>query len=201
MPKTWFIWWDSMVVMTSNVNFDRIPILKLCVSTLCTVSQPLNRKITKIGPASEFTFEIISWKYFMTVSGITSRGQNVPQRLLTRKFLLTYREKRGKEKKRGKWSRKEGKSKKGRWKIENARRKSYKMRRGPFCFSLFKTTEICFGSTKMWIFYREKAFHAGKKSGKMALPPLKNMPLMPLMTVYLSFGTGRLTMWLLDMYW
>ena len=31
-------------------------------------------------------------------------------------------------------------------------------------FSLLKTTEICFGSTKMGIFYREKAFHAGKKN-------------------------------------
>ena len=39
-----------------------------------------------------------------------------------------------------------------------------------FCFSLFKATEISFGSTKMGIFYREKAFHAGKKSGKMTLP-------------------------------
>ena len=28
----------------------------------------------------------------------------------------------------------------------------------------------------MGISYREKAFHAGKKSGKMTLPPLKNMP-------------------------
>ena len=37
----------------------------------------------------------------------------------------------------GKWRRKEGKSKKGRWKIENARRKSYKMRRGFFFFFLF----------------------------------------------------------------
>ena len=33
-------------------------------------------------------------------------------------------------------------------------------------FSLFKTTEICFGSTKMGIFYREKEFHAGKKLRK-----------------------------------
>ena len=32
-----------------------------------------------------------------------------------------------------------------------------------FDFSLFKTTEIYFGSTKMGIYYREKAFHAGKK--------------------------------------
>ena len=48
-------------------------------------------------------------------SGVTGGGgglQSVPQRPLTGKFLLTYREKRGKEK-RGKWSRKEGKSKKG----------------------------------------------------------------------------------------
>ena len=32
-----------------------------------------------------------------------------------------------------------------------------------FFLSHFKTTEICFESTKMGIFYREKAFHAGKK--------------------------------------
>ena len=43
-----------------------------------------------------------------------------------------------------------------------------------FCFSLLKTTEICFGSTKMGIFYREKVFHAGKKkSGKMTAPSEK----------------------------
>ena len=33
-----------------------------------------------------------------------------------------------------------------------------------FCFSLLKTTEICFGSTKMGIFCREKASHAGEKN-------------------------------------
>ena len=46
--------------------------------------------------------------------------------------------------------------------------------------SLFKMTKICFGSTKMEIFYREKAFTPGKKSGKMTLPPQKNFPVMPL---------------------
>ena len=93
--------------------------------------------------------------------------------------------------KKGKWSRKEGKSKKGSGKIENGMRKrykSYKMRRGLFffffffffSFSLFKTTEICFGSTNMGTFYCEKAFHAaGKKIGEMTLPPLKNIPLTP----------------------
>ena len=40
-----------------------------------------------------------------------------------------------------------------------------------FCFSLFKTTKICFGSTKMEIFYQEKAFHAGKKIGKNDFAP------------------------------
>ena len=72
--------------------------------------------------------------------------------------------------------------------------KSNKMRRGLFsffflsffffffffCFSLFKTTKICFGSTKMGIFYQEKSFHAGKKSGKITLPPFKSILRKPL---------------------
>ena len=68
---------------------------------------------------------------------------------------------------------------KGKAENENGINKKYKMRRGTFFFllfffSLFKTTEICFGSTKMRIFYLEKAFHAGgKKSGKINLPPQK----------------------------
>ena len=42
-------------------------------------------------------------------------------------------------------------------------------------------TEICFGSIKMEIFYRDKAFHTvKKKSGEMTLPPMKNIPLTPL---------------------
>ena len=40
-----------------------------------------------------------------------------------------------------------------------------------FCFSLLKMTEICFGSTKMGIFYREKTFHAGKKIRKNDFAP------------------------------
>ena len=50
-----------------------------------------------------------------------------------------------------------------------------------FCFSLFETAEICFGSIKIGIFYRQKTNHAsGKKSGEVTLPLLKNIPLMPL---------------------
>ena len=40
-----------------------------------------------------------------------------------------------------------------------------------FLLSLLKTTEICFGSTKMGIFYWEKAFHAGKKIRKNYFAP------------------------------
>ena len=71
--------------------------------------------------------------------------------------------------KKGKMEQKIRKIKKGRWKIENGRR-SYKTRRGPFFyfilfyFSLFKKTEICFGSTKMGVFYQgKKHFTRGKK--------------------------------------
>ena len=54
-------------------------------------------------------------------------------------------------------------AKKRRWKIENGRRKeSYK---------IFKTIKICCGSTKTGIFYREKAFQAGKKIRKNYFAP------------------------------
>ena len=48
-------------------------------------------------------------------------------------------------------------------------------------FSLFKTTKICFGSTKMEICYREKAFQAGKNIRKNYFAPQKNFPVTPLM--------------------
>ena len=63
-------------------------------------------------------------------------------------------------------------------KVENQKWKFF------FCFSLLKTTEICFESTKMGIFYREKAFHAGEKIRKNDVAPSeKNMPVTPLHTV------------------
>ena len=84
------------------------------------------------------------------------------------------------------WRRKEGKSKKGRWKIENGRGKCYKMRMRKwgkdyffsflfffFCFSLFKTTEICFGSTETGIFYREKSISRREKIKKNDCPLCK----------------------------
>ena len=102
----------------------------------------------------------------------------MPPQLLTGKFLLTYLETIGKEKiEKGE----NGEGKKGNCKREGGNLKmeggkSSKMRRGPFfffffCFSLFKMTKICFGSTKMEIFYWEKVFHAGKKIRKNDFAP------------------------------
>ena len=42
-------------------------------------------------------------------------------------------------------------------------------------FSLFKTMKICFGATKIEIFYREKAFHTGKCCVKCFFPPGKKI--------------------------
>ena len=128
------------------------------------------------------------------ISGVTAGGRGVPPTLLTRKFLLTYREKRGEEK--GKMERKKRRRKieKGKgWKIENGKRERYQMRREPFfvfCFgfSLFKTTEICLGSTKM-------GTSTGKKSGKMTLPPLKNIPLTPLIKIHIPLVCPWQSLW------
>ena len=77
--------------------------------------------------------------------------------------------------------RKRGNGKKRR-KIEKAKVKNWKWKeeklqneeRTPFfffCFSFFKMTEICFGFTKMEIFYWEKAFYAWKKIRKNDFAP------------------------------
>ena len=102
-------------------------------------------------------------------------GQSTPLTLVTGKIEA---------RKKGKMENKRRKIQK--WKTEEGGKvKKWGKALFPFFFfffgsSLFKPTEICFGTTKMGrIFYREKAFNPGKKSGKMTLPPLKNIPLMP----------------------
>ena len=118
-------------------------------------------------------------------SGVTGGGQSAPQRLLTGKFLLTYREKRGKEKReKGEMEKKRRKIVKRKVENWNWLEESCKMRRGLFvclfvCFSLLKTTKICFGCTKMKIFYREKVFHAGKNREKWLCPLRKIFLLHP----------------------
>ena len=57
----------------------------------------------------------------------------------------------------------------GRWKIENGRRKTYKMRRGPFFFFFafhfsMKTTEIFLGLPKCEFSTCKKAFYTGEKN-------------------------------------
>ena len=80
--------------------------------------------------------------YISNSSGITGRGQECPQRLLTGKFLLTFRETRGKEKREN--GEKKGKLKRGRWKIKNGSRKKLeeKTRKGPF-FNLYNLHTLC----------------------------------------------------------
>ena len=62
--------------------------------------------------------------------------------------------------------------KKWKWNEENLQN----VQRPFFSFHFSKRLKFVLGSTKMGIFYREKAFHAGKKIRKMTLPPQKNMP-------------------------
>ena len=107
---------------------------------------------------------------YPSISGVTggggAGGAECPQRLLTGKFLLTYREKEARKKREKGWKLriKEEKLYKGRCEIENGI--------DFFPFS-FKTTKICFGCTKMGIFYLKKAFYAGKKNQEKWLCPLR----------------------------
>ena len=135
-------------------------------------------------------------------SGITGRGgQSAPQRLLTRKFLLNYQVKRGQEKreKGENWEEKKENCKREGWKLKGEGVKVTKHRKKVedlffffvvvffvvfvfvlfffFCLSLFKTTKICFGSTKMEIFYWEKSFLAGKKIRKNDFAPSEKFSL------------------------
>ena len=87
-----------------------------------------------------------------------------------------YREKRGKEKRENgmKIEKKRREIVKG--KVEKLKKEGGKVIKWGedllcFCFSLLKTTKICFGSTKMRIFYREKTFQSGEKIRKNDFAP------------------------------
>ena len=84
---------------------------------------------------------------------------------------------------------KEGKSKKGRWKIEKWRRKSDKNEERRtffffffffFAFSFFKTTEVCFGLPKWKFSTGKKHFMLGKNQEKWFLSTQKKFSVMPL---------------------
>ena len=88
--------------------------------------------------------------------------------LLTGKFLLTYREKRGKEKRKNGGN---GEENKENWKKEGGK---LKMEGGLTKWGedfFFNAIEICFGSTKMEIFCGEKHFMQGKKIRKNNFAP------------------------------
>ena len=114
----------------------------------------------------------------MTNSGVTAggvQGKSDPLTLLTGKFLMTYREKRGKEKRENGEEKKQNRKREG-LKIENGRRKSDKKLQTEerTFFFLF-----CFGSTKREFSTEEKYFTPSKKSGKITLPPLNKILLRP----------------------
>ena len=121
-------------------------------------------------------------------SGVTGGGGGQgghSQRLLTGKFLMTYWEKRGKEKMEKGWKliRKGGK-------LEMKAGKHSKKRWGPFFFFFFfffffashfwKRRKFVLGLPNWEFSTGKKHFTPGKKSGKMTLPPQKNMPVTPL---------------------
>ena len=133
------------------------------------------------------------WNYLYQCSSITGGGI-VPPTFFTRKFydLLIYQEKRDKE---GNGEEKKENLKGKKWKIENGRGKVWKRAEDfflfifliiylfiyLFCLSLFETTEICVWGLPKWTVLPGKfIFHAGKKSGNLTLPPLKNIPPTPL---------------------
>ena len=99
-------------------------------------------------------------------------GQSASLTLLTGKFLLTYQEKRWKEKRANGEEEKENQKREGgKLKMEGGKVTKWKncfvFLFLFFGFSLFKTTEIYFGLPK-WEFSsgKKKKFHAGKKFRK-----------------------------------
>ena len=121
---------------------------------------------------------------FSSPSGVTGGGGGcLPEASDPENFGDVWGKKRqGKKVKRVKSEKKRRKIGKG--KVENwkCKQESFKKSWGPFfccfCFSLLKTMKICFGSTKMQIFNREKAFHARKKISLKWLRPLRKICLL-----------------------
>ena len=115
------------------------------------------------------------------------RNRQGGQRLLTGKFLLTYREKRGKEKREKGWILRKKRRKIVKGKVENWKRKVEKLQNEErtFFFLFFfashfsKPLKLVLGLQKWKFSTRKKHFMPGIKSGKMTLPPQKNFPVTP----------------------
>ena len=115
-------------------------------------------------------------------------GRVPPRHFSLGNFCWPTREK-GARKKGGKLEEKKENLKGKRWKIENGRGKGMKKRRGLFSLflffflsffrlSVFETTKICLGSTKMDNFYREKSYFTLGKYRKNWLCPLWKISLL-----------------------
>ena len=115
----------------------------------------------------------------LQISGVTGRGQSVHPKTSDWGISadLPGKERQGEQ---VKWSRKEGKLKRGSEKLKMEGGNVTKLGEVFFfflfyffflCFSLFKMTEVCFGCIKIGIFYSEKAFTSGKKILKSDFAP------------------------------
>ena len=117
-----------------------------------------------IAKTDVFAIECLDQNYSGVTGGSGEGGKVPPRDFCPRNFCWPTGKKRGKEERENgaerKENRKKGKRKGRKLKMDG---KKLQNEERTFCFSLFKTTDICFGSTKIGIFYREKSFHAGKK--------------------------------------
>ena len=142
------------------------------------------------------------WKYSdgfsfsgMTVaSGIIGWGHTAPRTFFTGKFLLTYRESRGKEKRENEEEKKENYEREGR-KLKMEVEEVWKWAEDLFLFLFFFffffllftfwNHYICLGCTKWKISTRGRG-----ELGKVTVSPLKNIPVTPL-TVAQNFAKKK----------
>ena len=154
-----------------------ISVLICVLSQYVQLSTWMQHKMTR--PCISCFGENDFWKKYTSRSGITGGGLCLPPRLLTGKFLLTYREK----KRQGKKGKGEGEMDK-KWSkivltILKAKHLPFKKGRY-FAFHFSKQLKFVLGLPKWKFSTGEKAFHTGEKSWKMTLPPQKTFPVTPL---------------------
>ena len=161
---------------------------ELLISLICKVLWLKWHFVQKDYNNPEAGIHVPCWNYLYQCSSVTGGGI-VPPTFFTRKFYDLPRKKgqgREMERKRRKiWKGRSGKLKMEGERYENEQRTSFYLFFiylfiYLFCLSLFETTGICFGLPKWTILPGKIIFHAGKKSGNLTLPPLKNIPPTPL---------------------
>ena len=118
-------------------------------------------------------------------SGVRGGRGRVPPDIFQLEIFADLLGKEGQGRLKWKMERKEGKFEREKVENRNGRRKIMKMSRGPF----FGEEGACHFSKPLefiWVYQNGEflpgkcIFHAGKKFGKLTLPPLENISLMPL---------------------